>query len=160
LAKAVEEIFPSEAQVIYYSPHESTRVKNEKIVKPAQGKLLEHFRYLRKELIEAKILCVPKKEGEINNESESPECENGKNCWPCCNDVLSKWVPILLDIYALHFLSELFFFYFFFKYLRDGRFFWREKNKFGVTRNFPTSYRGTRAETKLRQGLRGVGCIL
>ena len=63
MANEIIEVFPNEDSSVYYSPFETSTVfengKNRKIQKPAGGKLLEHYRYMRKILIESKILIPP-----------------------------------------------------------------------------------------------------
>ena len=47
-----------------------------KVVKPAQGKLLEHYQYVRRQLIDSKILLVNEDDEEQVGEKEDV---NGKN---------------------------------------------------------------------------------
>lgn len=76
MAKQIKEIFKSEDETIYYEEFKIETIKKEgkieKITKNASGKLLDHYRYIRKMLIAGKILNTSKND-DTANETASDE---------------------------------------------------------------------------------------
>lgn len=70
LTAEVVEIFPNEDPCIYYSPNKTVIRDGKKCSVKATGKLLEHYRYVRSELIEHEVLQPPSKKETLSQAAE------------------------------------------------------------------------------------------